>query len=870
MAPHDDGSPADIEALLADAIAAEERGPEALAAFLLGVDERQRDRLRCLLARLHNVPGPGMAWAPSGLPPRLGDFRLLRRVGGGGMGVVYYAEQVSLGLPAAVKVVRSDLLPLPGMRERFRREVEAAAAVRHNGVVPILAVGEQDGVPYFAMAWVDGRSAAEVLSELRDRRPGELDGGDLLAAIDLERRAAGGATAFAGSYWRACTALVLQVAEAIAHAHAHGVVHRDLKPGNVMFGADGRAVVLDFGLARMRGDVRLTRTGAGAGSPLYMSPEQHRGEATDERTDVYSLATTLAELLTLRPPFPADDVEQLRARVLAGQFTSLRAADRTLPRALEVVVHKAMDRDRRRRYADMRAFGDDLRRVLAGEPIAGRPLPLYLRAGRWVARHPALAGSLTVLAAVTVAVPAARFAERAHAATSIAEARDRAEREFGLSQRTLARLLDRFSSSTFLNTPGSDTVALPLHQDAVDGYRALLAEASGDARLHERLAQSLGNLAAAQARAGLVAAAEATFADSVAAYEWQQPPSQGARRAASLQRVLWGRLLLSHGRNTEARALCGRAATDLRDLHAANDDPAIAVQLADAWSILALIADAEGTTAEVERLYLAAYDLVRGCRTAHPGDRSLVVPVAKATTNLATMQQRHDCARASELFRDAADLLAAHDDEGIIDPQARTTLLATALAGLAYTLPHGEAVASEAAMRRSIGIVDQQVLAFPATPGYLHDLAAYEHNFGNLLEWWGRPFEALDWLQRAWQHEQQFLAVEPHHADGLRNANNHLIDRVRILQQLHRDDEAFAAAELWMQMPGPEAALAAARVFGAALQRAPTATDREARTARLFDLLAEAKRRGSATVDWQTCDAFRAVIDDPRFRAMLR
>ncbi len=863
-------SQADLEQVLAAALAAEEQGPAALAAYLDALGDRG-ERVRTLLARLRVVPGLGDT-APVGVPRQLGDFRLVRRIGGGGMGVVYLAEQVSLGRPVAVKIIRADLLPLPGTRERFRREVEAVAAVQHPAVVPILAVGEQDDVPWLAMAWVPGRSMAEVVATLRGRAVAGLAGNDLRTAIGAVSPPTGGTTLFAGSYWQASTALLLQIAEAIAHAHAHGVVHRDLKPGNVMLTTDGRAVVLDFGLARMRGDVRLTRTGPGAGSPLYMSPEQHLGEATDERTDVYSLATTLAELLTLRAPYPADDFDRLRAQVLAGEFLPLRAGNAALPRELEIVVHKAMDRDRRQRYADMAAFADDLRRVLAGEPIAARPLPLHLRCVRSAARHPVVTGTMVTLLALLLAVPAALFAEQRHSAQSIAAAKERAERQFGVSQRTLARLMDRFSSSTFLNTPGSDTVSVAVLQEAVLGYRTLLGEALDNPEIRGRYAQSLANLAGAQARTGDVAAAEATFLASIAEYEWQQPPAVDAGLSASLQRILCGRLLYAHGRQAEARSHCARAIEDLSRLRTAElGGTRATLLLVDALSVLALVAQEQGVTAEVEALHQRAYDLMQSLRRAAPTDWTIVTPLAKTTSNLALLwQRRGEKERASQLFHEAVELLAGQCDEGTIDPQARTTLRATALAGYAYSLPQARAGDSEVAMREALGLCERQVRDFPATPVYLHDLAAYEHNFSNLLDWWGRQDEALDWLQRAENHESRFLQAEPAHVDGLQNAHNHLQDHTRILQNLGRYADALAVADLWLSLPGPRNALQAARVVGDIMQKDSDARDREARTAHLFELLQEVRRRGGTTDGWAAMDGFRGVVDDPRFEALLR
>src|SRR5262245_10927236 len=376
-----DPAPDPIEDLLAEALARyDQGGDEAVAAF---VQEHpgQRTALQRGIDRCRALGMLGTA-ATHDFPERLGEFRLVRRLGSGGMGVVYEAEQTSLNRRVALKVVRPEMLFFEGARERFRREIEAVARLSHPAVVPVLASGEQEGVPFYAMELLTGKTVQEITHALADRDPARLQGSELHALL---APASGDATdPFRGAWWETSVRLIHQVALGLRHAHLRGIVHRDLKPSNVMVTPHGQAVLLDFGVATIAGGREFTRTGHTPGSPAFMSPEQLRGDAVDERTDVYSLAATLWTLLALRPPFRGiDDLQKIRD----GELGDLRRKNREVPPELALVLRTAMDRDRERRYADMESFAADLQAVLQREPIRARRLGVRLRLLRWCQRH---------------------------------------------------------------------------------------------------------------------------------------------------------------------------------------------------------------------------------------------------------------------------------------------------------------------------------------------------------------------------------------------------------------------------------------------------------------------------------------------------
>ncbi|MCK6448491.1 MAG: serine/threonine-protein kinase [Planctomycetes bacterium] len=362
-----------------------------------------------------------------GVPERLGEFRLIERLGAGGMGVVYRAEQTSLGREVALKLVRPELVFFGGTRERFRREVEAIAKLKHPGIVPVFAVGEERGLPYFAMELVDGCSLGDVLAMLGGREPGSLSGKDLADA--LERRGFAvelrEGSIFAGTWVAACLALARDVAAALAHAHSHGLVHRDVKPSNVLVTADGRARLLDFGLASVADDVRMTRTGTQPGTPLYMAPEQVRGERVDPRADVYGLGVTLHELLALEPRFQGRDASALRAAIEHGDARPLVERNPRVPRDVDAVVRVATDREPARRYPDATLFARDLEHALAGRPVLARPPSGWVSFARWVRRHPTLTTASGLGLLLLVGVPLALYFQQKQHADELAESLDR-------------------------------------------------------------------------------------------------------------------------------------------------------------------------------------------------------------------------------------------------------------------------------------------------------------------------------------------------------------------------------------------------------------------------------------------------------------
>lgn len=298
---------------------------------------------------------------------RLGEFRILARIGEGGMGRVFLARQESLGRTVALKVLHERAASDPRQRLRFRREAEIAAAIDHSGIVPVYAVGEDKGFFYIAMKVLSGPSFDELPATLTPRRTAEI-GAALARALDA--------------------------------AHRSGIVHRDIKPANVMM--DGPVpCLLDFGLARARTDVTITRRGTIPGTLLYMSPEQLRGEAPlDARSDIYSLGATLYEALSGRPPFDDEDVEVLMRSILTKAVPRLGLPSRS--RDLETILLRALDQEPARRFASAGTLAEDLEAFLEGRPIASRPTGPLARVAKLARRHRGATTALGALLVVTV------------------------------------------------------------------------------------------------------------------------------------------------------------------------------------------------------------------------------------------------------------------------------------------------------------------------------------------------------------------------------------------------------------------------------------------------------------------------------------
>ena len=289
------------------------------------------------------IPGAGM----------LGDFRISREIGRGGMGIVYEAEQASLGRRVALKVLPRHAARDAKQLARFQVEAHAVASLNHPNIVPIFAVGRDRGVPYYAMQLIEGQSLAQVIRERREQSTRAGDGGPEWGPGQVAR-------------------LGLQAAEALAHAHAMGVLHRDIKPANMLVDSRNHLWIVDFGLARIHADSDLTLSGDVLGTLRYMSPEQAQARGViDERSDVYSLGATLYELLLLRPAFEGRRREHLLRQVVGDEPIPPRKIAPGIPRDLETIILNTMAKEPGQRYESALAS----KKIWCDSSMSGRSSP---------------------------------------------------------------------------------------------------------------------------------------------------------------------------------------------------------------------------------------------------------------------------------------------------------------------------------------------------------------------------------------------------------------------------------------------------------------------------------------------------------------
>jgi WD40 repeat protein/serine/threonine protein kinase len=367
----------------------------------------------------------------------LGDFRIVREIGRGGMGVVYEAEQISLQRRVALKVLPFAAVLDQKQLQRFRNEAQAAASLDHPNIVGVHSVGCERAVHFYAMQYIEGRTLAQVIGDLRQNaglvaKDSQGDGlppsgekassddptvefeatpkPDASPSADTDREAQTQAQASTeGShrtpeFFRAVARLGIQAAEALEHAHQLGVVHRDVKPSNLLVDASGHLWVTDFGLAQTQTGANLTMTGDVLGTLRYMSPEQAQGDRRilDHHTDIYSLGVTLYELLTLEPPFASHDRHKLIHQIIDANVSPPRGLNASIPRDLETIVLKAMAAEPEDRYATAQGLADDLRRFLDHEPIQARPPSLAERCMKWARRHVAVVVATAIALMIAV------------------------------------------------------------------------------------------------------------------------------------------------------------------------------------------------------------------------------------------------------------------------------------------------------------------------------------------------------------------------------------------------------------------------------------------------------------------------------------
>jgi serine/threonine protein kinase len=460
-------------------------------------------------------------------PEHLGEYRILREIGRGGMGVVYEAEQESLARHVALKVFPFHTLMDARHLSRFQREARAAAQLHHSHIVPVFGVGQADGVYFYAMQYIDGKGLDVVLRQINLWRSGphtthEQSGaheppalGDTAAIADATAAQTDSEaslwSADRATYFRRVARLGEQAAEALAYAHAQGIVHRDIKPSNLILDRFGEIWITDFGLAKFSDLEGMTHSRDVVGTLRYMAPEQLNGWA-DPRTDVHGLGLTLFELLALRPALDARDRVALLKQVSEQQPPPLTHVEPRVPRDLETIVQKAIAKEPADRYQSATELSADLRRFLADQPIQARRVSAADRLRRWCRRNPGIAslsGTLMVVLAVGFAMVAREW-RRAEVNRQIADEqrnatenqlaetekqRKVAELSYEQARGALDELFFRVSQDIEFDHPELAPLRHDLLASAGRYYREFIRVWADDPRRREELAESYQRLA---------------------------------------------------------------------------------------------------------------------------------------------------------------------------------------------------------------------------------------------------------------------------------------------------------------------------------------------------------------------------------------
>ncbi|MEM6673598.1 MAG: serine/threonine-protein kinase [Planctomycetota bacterium] len=392
-----------LDELVFEYLEACERSEDEAAACLARLKGSSSDGGVALESAIRRLAETGLLEVDPDANLRIGRYTIVRRLARGGMGEVFLARSEDGGDEVAIKLLRRELEDDEDARRRFAREVEIVRRLRHPGIAALLEVGEDRGLAYLVFERIEG-----VTLEAAVRAANESAGEDRTArdfALSFDGDAADG-DLFEGDWMRATARVGREIARALGHAHAQGVIHRDVKPSNVMITPTGRVVLLDFGLASLREADSMTQSGQRLGSLPYMAPETVRGASdASPATDVYSLGVTLFELATLRSPFEARDPERLAVEILVGAPRTARRVDARVPAELDRVIACAMDASPAHRYGSSEALAADLTEFLEGRTVRARSASWPRTIGRWSRRHPARAAALIATAFLVIAGP---------------------------------------------------------------------------------------------------------------------------------------------------------------------------------------------------------------------------------------------------------------------------------------------------------------------------------------------------------------------------------------------------------------------------------------------------------------------------------
>ena len=674
-----------------------------------------------LKARQEQTSG-GRATLGAAQLSRLGDFRIIREIGRGGMGVVFEAEQESLKRRVAVKVLPRQALLDEKHLKRFQREAQIAANLHHTNIVEVFGVGEQDGFHYYVMQFIEGVGLDAFVPKLA--KAVQLAGGNesAPASVSPEKnsltavvRQLLGAEGFENrrllsTYWQNVARIGWQAADALSYAHSQGVLHRDIKPANLLLADHGTVWLTDFGLAKAAQSDDLSLSHGIVGTLRYMAPEQFGGQS-DHRSDIYSLGLTLYELLALRPAYEESDQSKLMQRIVAGGPIPPGAARPGIPPDLETIILKAISHEAGGRYQSAAEMADDLRCFLEDRPIRARRMSAVEHLSRWCRRNKAmasLAGTILVLLVLVAVVSSIGYVHTKTALRGEALERAKAEANATLAVEALDRTFERLYPTRMVVRPQPaieslrgeimDVPSAPvlsketaaLLEDMLPFYDRLAQQTGNGDDLRLRTAEANCRVGAIQQQLGQTEAAVKAYQRAIALFRelgsHSPTNSNFTLKVAQIDNDL-GRLFTSQRQTAEAHQ-SHLAALELLQTEAARPaaSPAVRFELARAYFFLGLRERPLPTT---------------GMRA-----RGAPEPISS--------ERQDNLTKAVTLLK---DLSASEPD----NPEYQHLLALCYLEGAPVTDEPGSE--TKGGDERAIAILQNLVEAFPNIPDYAYDLS---------------------------------------------------------------------------------------------------------------------------------------------------
>ncbi|MCO8123068.1 protein kinase [Stieleria sp. TO1_6] len=712
----------------------------------------------------------------------LGDFTIQREIGRGGMGVVYEATQNSLSRRVAIKLLQIASLLDAQQIARFKNESYAAGLLQHPHIVPVYCVGTQRGVHYYAMQFIDGIS---------------LDGW-LHQQHAFTQHATCGQCSGNGPYdihWQHIIGWTIDIADALNSAHIAGVVHRDVKPSNLMLDQQGKIWITDFGLARCQSDLSLTRSGDLVGTVRYMSPEQAKGQhaIVDGRTDVYSLAATTYELLTGKPAHDGDDAPTLIKNISERDIPPLRQLRRDLPRDLETVLAKALSKSRDGRYDTASAFADDLRRVLAGQPTLARPATIVDHVIRFASKH-----RLAVLFAILIGLiglvglamgTAMLSAEKQVSDNSLA----RAARMERLARGAVDRLGSQMAEQ-LTGIPAAAPVRRQLLAETLSYYQQFAASAGNDPELREDVAITFGKIGTFQSDLGFndlainaLERSESIFAELARA----APRDKRLALQWSVSQNNLAQALATHGSLEQAASYFAKAIAAQEQLLTQSETSSARLQLATTLNNLGLLLAESQSDHEAERAYLDSVELLR--KGVESSDQlETKQQLATVLGNLSGLLAKKSPERAVGYAREALtqQTEALQSDRGNVNLALQTIATLNTL-GTAQSAA-GQPSDAIRTFDQAIDIGQQLLARWPDQSTYRRDLVVSLNHLGLALAKTGDLDKAAESFQTAMVYGRPLAQLFRNDAET-QSMIGSVLNNLGFLQQQRGDNESAAA-----------------------------------------------------------------------------